>query len=167
MGESDDVGGRVGYGGLEKNELKQAASVRPRQPSPAFFLTSAGFPLSVRVSDAGVARAFDLDARVPAGRRRKASEERTRGTAGEPLAGYGDLVARRCSQKIILRRWMRAGVADDLGPSVFPRDRGPDRGVISDIVSALAGAGIKRPARREQEAPADRCCNETLGTVMA
>jgi hypothetical protein len=39
--------------------------------------------------------------------------------AGQPRAavfGYGDLVARRCWQKIILRRLVRAGAADDGGP---------------------------------------------------
>jgi len=35
---------------------------------------------------------------------------------GEQLAGYGDLVARRCWQKIILCRLVRAGAADDGGP---------------------------------------------------
>ena len=41
------------------------------------------------------------------------------------------------------------------------RDRGPDRGVISDVVPALAGAGMKRARRREREVPAGGCCNET------
>jgi hypothetical protein len=32
------------------------------------------------------------------------------------VAGYGDFVARRCWQKIILRRLVRAETADDGGP---------------------------------------------------
>ena len=38
--------------------------------------------------------------------------------------------------------------------------------MISDIVPALAGAGMKRAPRRKQEVPADGCCNETTGIVI-
>jgi hypothetical protein len=59
------------------------------------------------------------------------------------------------------------GVADDGGPEAAGVTKGLIEGVISDIVPALAGAGMKRAARREQEVPANGRCNETLGTVMA
>ena len=39
--------------------------------------------------------------------------------------------------------------------------------MISDIVPALAGAGMKRAPRREQEVPADEYCNEAAGIVIA
>ena len=50
------------------------------------------------------------------GRRPKASEERTRGPAASNCVNYGDLVARRQWQTIILRSLVRAGAADDGGP---------------------------------------------------
>jgi hypothetical protein len=70
---------------------------------------------SVRVSDAGLARTFApvQDSSGPASESLRRTNPRD---SGEQLAGYGDLVTRRCWQKIILRRLVRAGAADDGGP---------------------------------------------------
>jgi hypothetical protein len=62
-----------------------------------------------------LARAFE----VVEGAGRPASESLRRTNprdSGEQVAGYGDFVARRCWQKIILRRLVRAETADDGGP---------------------------------------------------
>src|SRR5438874_12212496 len=44
--------------------------------------------------------------------------------------------------------------------------RGPDRGLINDVVPALADAGLKRALRRERAVPADGCCTETTRIVI-
>jgi hypothetical protein len=69
---------------------------------------------SVRVSDAGLARAVD-PVQGASGPASESLRRTNRRDSGEQLAGYGDLVARRCWQKIILRRLVRAGAADDGG----------------------------------------------------
>jgi hypothetical protein len=47
------------------------------------------------------------------------------------------------------------------------RGRGPDWGLINDVVPALADAKLKRAQRREQAVPAVGCCSKTTGIVIA
>ena len=83
--------------------------------SRALILGASMISSALVFSDAGLARAFAAvqDSSGPASESLRRTNPRD---SGEQLAGYGDLVARRCWQKIILRRLVRAGAADDGGP---------------------------------------------------
>src|SRR5690349_19811883 len=84
------------------------------------------------------------------GRRPKASEERTRGTAAKNwrLWGFGRAaVLTEDHVALIGASWTPPMMAD----GVCRRGRGHDRGVINGVVPALAGAGLKRARRRERE----------------
>jgi hypothetical protein len=100
------------------------------------------------------------------GRRRKASDERTRGKAVSTWPSMGIWRRRGCSQRWFCEDRRELDAADDSWRAAAAVLDGLNWRVVRDVVSAFGGTRIKWSRRRERNVLANGCCQETRRKVI-